>query len=116
MDVRDICIATGHILKLDENKTTNILSRRYILSGHFATLADIATRCSKISIKRKPRLVFSKSLAKFGLPFIKVWAKISGSAPIYTLESINTLMDHEVHFSHQKALLELDYHPRSLNQ
>ncbi|MBK6700095.1 MAG: hypothetical protein IPG55_09400 [Saprospiraceae bacterium] len=45
-----------------------------------------------------------------------MWAKISGSAPIYTLESINTLMDHEVHFSHQKALLELDYHPRSLNE
>jgi len=116
VDVRDVCIATGHILKLDENNTANIISRRYILSGHFATLKDIATRCSSISIKRKPRMVFSKSLAKFGLPFIKMWAKISGSAPIYTLESINTLMDHEVHFSHHKALLELDYHPRTLDE
>ena len=116
VDVRDVCEATIRIVRLQENKSVNNLNRRFIISGHWATIKDLAIMCSKISNKKMPSVVFSKSIAKLGLPFIKIWAMMSGSAPIYTKESIDTLMDKATLFSHVKAYTEIDYQPRSLNE
>ncbi|NOT37538.1 MAG: NAD-dependent epimerase/dehydratase family protein [Saprospiraceae bacterium] len=114
VDVRDVCNAVIQLIRIEQYHNTDTLKRRFILSGHWSTIEEIAKICSEISGIRKPFLLVSKSMAKMGLPLIKIWSTFTGSSPLYTMESINTLLDNPVLFDHSQATNKLNYHPRSL--
>ncbi|MEP7197049.1 MAG: NAD-dependent epimerase/dehydratase family protein [Saprospiraceae bacterium] len=116
LDVQDLCTTTIQIIKLESNSCRSYLERRFIISGHWASLEELARLCSQISGKKAPSIIISKSVAKLGLPFIKIWTLITGSSQLYTLESINTLLDNPIVFSHDKATKELNYYPRPLKE
>lgn len=55
-------------------------------------------------------------IARFGLPFITLYSKLSGTKPLYTSESLTIISEGNRMISHTKASNQLDYNPRPLSE
>jgi dihydroflavonol-4-reductase len=110
VDARDLVEGTAAALEKGRS------GERYILSGHWASIAQLAAICARFSGKRPPRLVLPLGLALLGLPFLQAYSRLAGSPPLYTYESLMTLKHSNRHCSHEKARRELGYHPRPLEE
>jgi dihydroflavonol-4-reductase len=87
----------------------------YLLSGHWASLREIADITEIITGKSAPRFNCPLWLAEAGAPFVTVYDRLRHRRPLYTSFSIKTLRASPI-VSHDKATRELDYHPRPLEQ
>jgi dihydroflavonol-4-reductase len=88
---------------------------KYILSGHWVSLRDVAKLVELITRVPAPGFVCPLWLARVGAPFITAFDRLAGKRPLYTSVSIQTLRDSR-RVSHQKATEELDYHPRPFRE
>ena len=88
---------------------------KYILSGHWASLREVAVLVEQIAGVPAPRFVCPMWLARIGAPFITAFDRLAGRRPLYTGVSLQTLRDNRK-ISHQKATGELAYHPRPLQK
>jgi dihydroflavonol-4-reductase len=109
VDVRDV--VQGAISAMDKGRK----GERYILSGNWVSVRDLAMTLEKVTGKRVKRFMIPTVIAKAGVPFIKAYAKIAGQEPLYTFESLRTLLDVNKSISHKKASDELGYTPRSFD-
>jgi dihydroflavonol-4-reductase len=55
-------------------------------------------------------------LARIGVPFIQLYAKLSNEDPLYTHESLDILVNSSQHISNAKAKKELGYTTRPLEE
>jgi dihydroflavonol-4-reductase len=107
VDVRDVvagALAAANIGKSGE---------RYLLSGHWLSVKDIAALVGELSGSKAPGLVAPLWLAQMGLPFVGIWSQLKQTQPLYTRESLQALQNHRF-ISHEKATLTLGYNPRPL--
>ncbi|HSR33708.1 MAG TPA: NAD-dependent epimerase/dehydratase family protein [Anaerolineae bacterium] len=88
---------------------------RYVLSGHWASLRDLADLVSGINGVAVPRLVFPMWMARIGAPFAVALNHLAGKRPLYTLASLKPLGGN-YRISHARATHELDYQPRPLTE
>jgi dihydroflavonol-4-reductase len=88
---------------------------RYLLSGQWASLKDIAALVEKATGIPTPKFVCPTWLACAVAPFINRIYSFNGNWPLYTSFSIKTLRSNR-HVSHEKATNELGYRPRQLQQ
>jgi dihydroflavonol-4-reductase len=88
---------------------------RYILSGHWASLRQLAALAEEINGVKAPRLVFPMWLARMGAPFAAALARLVGKRPLYTPAALKPLCGNH-HMSHARATRELEYHPRPLKE
>jgi dihydroflavonol-4-reductase len=88
---------------------------KYLLSGHFASVCDLAIMVEEIMGTPAPRLVMPRWLAFVGAPFMAGFAQLTGKRPLYTSASIRALRSGQ-DVSHDKATRELGYKPRPLRQ
>jgi dihydroflavonol-4-reductase len=109
VDVRDVVNAAISAI----NKGTK--GEKYLLAGHYHTLIEMAQLIQKHTGVKTTRVVSPFWMAKFGLPFITAYSKITGVEPLYTSESLQILMKSNKNISHSKASRELDFNPRSLD-
>jgi dihydroflavonol-4-reductase len=107
VDVRDV--ADG-ALRAGEQAPAGA---RYILSGHWASLHDLAELAWEIRGTPVPRLVFPLWLGRIGAPFVTAACRLAGRRPLYTSEALRPLGDNR-YFSHGRATRELGYQPRPL--
>ena len=114
VDVRDVVQGISTIIQLSSNREQTLNARRYIFSGTWASVEEIAEMCAEISDRKKYYPVFSKQVARIGLPFIRMYAALLGTAPLYTRESIDTLLHPPIQISKSKAVQEINFHTRSL--
>lgn len=106
VDVRDIASSVCNAL------TMGRVGENYLLSGQYYTMKEIFGLVSEVkgeTIKVRNIPVWT---VKFGLPFVKLAAKITKKDPLYTRESIEILLHGNQKISHQKASIELNHHPR----
>ena len=110
VDVRDVVYGT--IAAIEKGRT----GESYLLSGHFVSLPDLYKKLLKLKGggKRLPVLPFW--LAELGVPFLKAWAKITKSKPLYTRESVDILKTAHPDISSSKAEKELVYKSRSFDE
>ncbi len=85
----------------------------YLLSGHWASLCDVAAMVNDIAGKGIPKFVCPLWLAGIGAPLATAYARIRKRRAIFTRFSINTVRNSR-RVSHEKATRELDYQPRPL--
>ena len=109
VDVRDV--AAGALAAEARGRT----GEGYLLSGHWASMPDIAQLMRDSTGRRGPRLVAPLWLARLGLPFLSAWAKLTRQAPLYTAPSLRALTEHRA-CSSAKAGAELGFAPRPLAQ
>jgi dihydroflavonol-4-reductase len=107
VDVRDL--VQGAIEAADSAPA----GARYILSGHWASLRDLALLARELNGVRVPRLAFPIALARIGAPFATALSGLSGRRPLFTSAALYPLRD-DRRISHARATRELGYHPRPL--
>ena len=88
---------------------------RYLLSGSWWRIDDVARAVAAISGTRPPRLVVPMALARLGAPFVETVWRLAGAEPLYTRDSLYALRSHR-HIRHEKASRELGYAPRPLEE
>jgi len=109
VDVRDV---VGGAMRAEEQAPAGA---KYILSGHWVSLRDVAGMIAEITGVQAPGFVCPMWLARVGAPFITTFDRIAGRRPLYTNASLQALRDNR-NISHQKATGELDYQPRPFKE
>jgi len=109
VDVRDVVAGA---LRAEKKAPTGA---KYLLSGHFASICDLAVMVEEIVGTPAPRMVMPRWLAFVGAPFLEGFAKMTGNRPLYTSASIRALHTGQ-DVSHEKAARELGYKPRPLKE
>ncbi len=109
VDVRDVIEGA---MRAEERAPTGA---KYILSGHWVSLRDVAMLVEQITGMPAPGFVCPMWLARIGAPFITAFDRLAGRQPLYTSVSLEALRGHR-NISHQRATRELDYHPRPLKE
>ena len=89
---------------------------KYLLSGQWRSLKEITTLITKITGAKTTSLVMPFWVANVGLPFITLYSKIFGNQPLYTGESLHIIKNGNRNISNQKAINELGFHPRRLEE
>ncbi len=84
---------------------------RYLLSGHYRSVSELAQEISALGGARPPRYSVSPQLAAVFAPFMGAWAKLRGEEPLYTRDSLATLRANP-DVSHARAAQKLGYRPR----
>jgi dihydroflavonol-4-reductase len=88
---------------------------KYLLSGHWASMCDLAALVEDIVGTPAPRFVCPLWLAPVGSPFASVVARLTRTSPLYTNASLKALNSNH-NISHDKASLYLGYNPRPLRK
>jgi len=109
VDVRDVIRGA---LRAEEKAPAGA---KYILSGHWVSLREVAVLAAEITGVPAPGFVCPMWLARVGAPFITTFDRVAGRRPLYTSASLQALRDNQ-NISHQKATRELDYHPRPFRE
>jgi dihydroflavonol-4-reductase len=84
---------------------------KYLLSGHWVSVRDMAALVEEITGTRAPRFTCPLWLAPAGTPFIAWSARLTGKRPLYTPASLKALCSNR-HISHRKATEDFGYHAR----
>jgi dihydroflavonol-4-reductase len=106
VDVRDV--VHGAIAAMDKGRK----GERYILGGKWVSVKDLASMVGKVTGKKVTMFTLPTAVAKIGVPFIKAYAKIAGQEPLYTFESLRTLLEVNTMISNEKANEEFNYSSR----
>jgi dihydroflavonol-4-reductase len=88
---------------------------RYLLSGSWRSVADLARQVARASGTKPPRIVVPAAIARIGAPIVEALARWTGASPLYTREAIRHLCDHR-EVDRGKAERELLYAPRPLEE
>jgi dihydroflavonol-4-reductase len=88
---------------------------RFILSGHYRDMKQVAATVAELSGVPAPRLSSPVWLARVFAPFMGLWARVQGEAPLYTQGSLAALSANQ-NMSHAKAAEQLAYQPRAFGE
>jgi len=110
VDVRDLAQAVDKIIEDD------IQNEKFVLSGNWASFKEMADLVCGVKGKKYKGFTSSLSMAYLGLPFIKLYSKITGELPLYTIESLKTIKEGSKDVSNKKAAEMLGYKPRPFDQ
>ena len=88
---------------------------RYLLSGHWVSMCDIAAMVAEITNMSAPKFVCPLWLARLGAPVVAAINRLNGHQPLYTSVSLRALRSNR-HISHERATHELGYQPRPLRE
>jgi dihydroflavonol-4-reductase len=109
VDVRDVVEGA---LTAEEQAPTGA---KYLLSGHFASVSDLAVMVEEIIGTPAPKLIMPRWLAYIGAPFMAGFAQLIGKRPLYTSASVRALHSGQ-DVSHDRAARDFGYQPRPLRQ
>lgn len=109
VDVRDVVNAAINAMELGR------IGERYLLTSQWMSLSEIARLiCTQVS--RMEPFIIPDFLAWTGLPFIQFYSKISGTEALYTNESLSIVGHSPKMVNNQKAINELQFKPRPMEE
>jgi dihydroflavonol-4-reductase len=108
VDVRDVVAGA---LAAEEKAPQ---AAKYMLSGHFATVCDLAKITEDLLGVPAPRFVCPTWLARTGAPVVTAFNQITRNRPLFTDVSLRALNHCNHDISHERATRELNYSPRPL--
>lgn len=109
VDVRDVVEGA---MRAEEQAPTGA---KYLLSGHWVSICDIANMVADFTGVPAPRFVCPLWLARLGAPVVTAFNSLSEKWPLYTGVSMRALRSNR-NISHQKATRELGYQPRPFRE
>ncbi len=108
VDVRDV--ASSIVTAIEKGKTGEV----YLLSGHYCLFKDLAKMSNQIAGKKNRKIILPFWFLKLLLPFVKIFSKVMGRAPLMTKGSIEALEFGHPNMMHTKATNELGHNCRPL--
>lgn len=88
---------------------------RYLLAGHYLSLAEFSASVGELTGVRTPRLAMPMWLGFLCAPIMQGYARLRGVPPLFTRESLKVLsLNHRQRYD--KAARELDFHPRPVRE
>ena len=105
VDVRDVVAGAMQAERLAPS------GGRYILSGHWHTLKEVACLTAEFSGRPAPRFTVPAWLAELAQPAMAKLSQLNGSQPLYTRAMLKALRSNR-QISHANATRELGYAPR----
>lgn len=109
VDVRDVVEGA---LRAEEQAPTGA---KYLLSGHWVSMCDIAAMVAGITGVSAPGFVCPLWLARIGAPMVTAIGRLTGKRTLYTSVSLRALRSNQ-NISHQRATRELGYQPRPFRE
>ncbi|MFH1775696.1 MAG: NAD-dependent epimerase/dehydratase family protein [Chloroflexota bacterium] len=109
VDARDVACTA---IRAEEVAPTGA---KYLLSGHWVSLCDLADMVAAITGTAAPRFVCPLWLARAGAPLVTAFNRLAGKRPLYTSAAILALCGNRS-ISHDRATRELGYEPRPLRE
>ena len=107
VDVRDV--ADGIVSAIEKGRSGEC----YLLSNRYVPISELL-ECMRLATGRKGKKGCCPLwLAKAVAPIAETWARLTKTRPIFTKYSLKT-MEANGHFCHDKATMELGYHPRDI--
>ena len=110
VDVRDVVNAA--LIAVEKAP----LGAKYMLSGHYATVCELAEITENLLGVPAPRFVCPTWLARTGAPVVTSFNQLTRNRQLFTAVSIHALTHCNTHISHERASLELGYNPRPLRE
>jgi dihydroflavonol-4-reductase len=108
VDVRDVAEAA---LRAEQQAPQG---SKYLLSGSWATVRDLAKLTEEILGVPPPRFVCPTWLARSSAPMVTAFNQLTRNRQLYTSVSIRALSNCNHNISHERATRELNYHTRPL--
>jgi dihydroflavonol-4-reductase len=108
VDVRDVVNAA---IRAEKDAP---LGAKYLLSGKWAPVKELAVITNSIWGTPVPRLVLPSWLARTGAPVMTLYNQLTGNRQLYSSVSIKALCECNKQISHERASRELGYKPRPL--
>jgi dihydroflavonol-4-reductase len=109
VDVRDVVKAAIQAGQFSESGS------RYILSGHWRSVRQVADLAARLTRTHAPGLVVPTRLAYLAAPLMEMVASLNGSRPIYTRATLDALSSNR-QISHGRASRDLGYQPRPFEE
>jgi dihydroflavonol-4-reductase len=109
VDVRDVVVGAM------QAECQGRSGSRYILSGHWHSLSELARVAARITGKSAPRFVVPIWLAELFQPFMAELAQLHNSQPLYTKAMLNAMRSNR-QIDHTHATEDLGYAPRPFEQ
>jgi nucleoside-diphosphate-sugar epimerase len=104
-------VAAGILLALDEGR----VGESYVLGGQITTMREIIETLARVSGRRAPRVTIPTPLIKAMTPIGPLVGKVMGQPP--NLRELISASDGVTYWAkHDKAMSELKYSPRALEQ
>ena len=104
-------VAAGVLLALDKGKP----GEAYVLGGQITTMRELIQTLARVAGKKAPRRALPTPLMKAMTPFGPIVGKVMGQGP--NLRELISSADNVTFWAkHDKAMAELDYTPRGLEQ
>jgi len=100
-------VARGHLLALEKGE----IGERYILGGEDMSLQAILELICEIGKRKPPRISIPHNIILPIAKLIEIWAGVSGTEPLATVDGINMAKKH-MYFSSAKAQDKLGYRSR----
>ncbi len=110
VDVRDI--AKAAIAAMEKG----IPGERYVISGMWKTVKELAFLVQEISGKPAPKFTSPLWLARMSVPLAKAYSFITHTPMLYTQETLEVLLRCNRNISSLKARRELGFYPRPLSE
>lgn len=110
VDVRDVADTIVHAIQQE------VFDEKFLLTGEWAPLTEVARLTAQFSGRPAPKLVAPFWLAHAGVPFVQLFAKFSGSEPLYTKESLRAVQEGCKKIIGDKARKILNHNPRPLEE
>lgn len=109
-DCRDVSNAIVNSL------TTGRPGEAYLLGGKWHSLKQLTRLISRVSGKEIKIKALPKFIALAGLPIVKFLATLQQKEPLYTMEALDALFNGNRFISSEKAMNELNYSNRPLEE
>lgn len=113
VDVRDVAAATATAAERLAARRDGADLRRYLLPGHWASLADVAALAAAVTGVAAPRWVAPPWLARIAAPFATGAALALGRQPLFTGISLDAI-DSNHCIDGSRAASDLAHRPRPL--
>jgi dihydroflavonol-4-reductase len=110
VDVRDV--VDSAISAIEHGRS----GEKYLLSGHWHSLREFSEFVGDHFGNRTVRMILPTWAARFGLPFISLYSRLSGTKPLYTSESLTIISEGSRMISCGKAMQELGHRPRPVSE
>ncbi len=88
----------------------------YLISGKYYTLTEFAKVISGVTKRRMPKFVAPVWLMRLSLPFVRLYGRLTKTEPLYTLESLKSLLEGNKSINYTKAAMQLGHSPRPLEE